>query len=221
MNLKVYRAKKKTYLIIALFLMSSMVIPIAILPTIGAHTPTWEIPTYAYITVNPNPVGVGQEVFAVFWIDIPPPTATGIAGERWRNLKVEVTKPDGTNESLGTFTSDPIGGAYTKYTPTEIGTYTFYFSYPNQGPIDRNGPNGIPGSSNAYENDTFLGSSASTTITVQQEPITSMPTYPLPTEYWARPIEGQNIAWASIGSNWLGGAHKGMAKPLAKRRHCA
>ena len=70
---------------------------------------------------------------------------------------------------LGTFTSDPIGGSFTKYTPAEIGTYTFLFSYPDQGPIDRNGPNGIVGSSNAYENDTFRGSSASTTLTVQQD----------------------------------------------------
>ena len=81
MNLKVYRAKKKTYLIIALFLMSSMVIPIAILPTIGAHTPPWEIPTYAFITVNPNPIGMGQEAFVMFWLDRVPPGATGNTGE--------------------------------------------------------------------------------------------------------------------------------------------
>ena len=29
---------------------------------------------------------------------------------------------------------------------------------------------------------------------------------PLPTEYWSRPINGQNTLWDSISSNWLGGA---------------
>jgi outer membrane protein assembly factor BamB len=39
---------------------------------------------------------------------------------------------------------------------------------------------------------------------VQQEPIPGPSTYPLPTEYWARPIEGQNTNWWTIASNWLG-----------------
>ena len=39
---------------------------------------------------------------------------------------------------------------------------------------------------------------------VQQEPLTSpVLSYPLPTEYWTRPIEGQNTDWYSISSNWL------------------
>lgn len=45
------------------------------------------------------------------------------------------------------------------------------------------------------------------TLTVQQDPISNPPSYPLPTEYWSRPIEGQNTAWASIASNWLSGSH--------------
>ena len=202
MNLKVYRAKKKTYLIIALFLMSSMVIPIAILPTIGAHTPTWEIPTYAFIIANPNPVGVGQEVFVMFWLDRVVPGATGVSGDRYRNLKVEVSKPDGNKETLGTFTSDSIGGTFTKYTPDQLGTYTFTVSYPGQ-VLSLIGPNGLPGTANDYVNDTFLPSNATTTLTVQQEPIMRTPDTPLPTEYWARPIEGQNTPWYTIASNWL------------------
>ena len=46
-------------------------------------------------------------------------------------------------------------------------------------------------------------SNAETTLTVQEEQIANPPTYPLPTEYWTRPIEGQNTAWASVASNWL------------------
>ncbi|MEM4733313.1 MAG: PQQ-binding-like beta-propeller repeat protein, partial [Candidatus Bathyarchaeia archaeon] len=37
-----------------------------------------------------------------------------------------------------------------------------------------------------------------------QDPIAGPPSYPLPREYWARPIEGHNIGWSKIASNWLG-----------------
>jgi len=40
---------------------------------------------------------------------------------------------------------------------------------------------------------------------VQEEQISWAPVIPLPTEYWTRPIYGQNNdLWAAIGGNWLG-----------------
>jgi len=54
-------------------------------------------------------------------------------------------------------------------------------------------------------NDTYLPSSASTTITVQQTPIPAAVTSePMPTNYWTRPIYGENTNWYTISSNWLG-----------------
>jgi hypothetical protein len=196
---------KKTLSILAAILITTGVLALASLPASSAHEPPWTIPTYGYITVNPNPIGVGQPVFVVFWIDLPPPTSTGNAGDRWRNLKVDITKPDGTVQNLGTFTSDPIGGSYALYTPDAVGTYKFDFSWPGQ-VLSLTGPTGIPGNPSAYVNDTYLPCNATATLTVQQEQIPGPPTYPLPTNYWTRPIEGQNAQWASIGSNWLGGA---------------
>ena len=40
-------------------------------------------------------------------------------------------------------------------------------------------------------------------VTVQQQPLTQT-FYPLPTAYWTRPIEGENIYWYTVASNWLG-----------------
>ncbi|MEM2107987.1 MAG: PQQ-binding-like beta-propeller repeat protein, partial [Candidatus Bathyarchaeia archaeon] len=58
--------------------------------------------------------------------------------------------------------------------------------------------------SGTYQNDTFMPASASTTIIVQEEPLPQpVLSYPLPTEYWTRPIEGQNTYWYTISSNWL------------------
>lgn len=54
-------------------------------------------------------------------------------------------------------------------------------------------------------NDTYLASSASTTLTVQEEPIAGpLGSSPLPTEYWTHPIYGEGTDWWTISSNWLG-----------------
>jgi outer membrane protein assembly factor BamB len=60
-------------------------------------------------------------------------------------------------------------------------------------------------------NDTYLPSSASTSLTVQQDPLTTYPdSYPLPQEYWTRPIYGENPGWWTISSNWLGTGQPGF-----------
>ena len=69
-------------------------------PSSVAHDPPMSIPTWAYLSVTPNPVGVGQEVFVNFFLDKAPPTANAQYGDRWHNFKVTVTKPDGSTEDL-------------------------------------------------------------------------------------------------------------------------
>jgi hypothetical protein len=57
----------------------------------------------------------------------------------------------------------------------------------------------------AYVNDTYRASSATTTFVVQETPINNViDSYPLPTEYWTRPIYGENPIWFQVASNWLG-----------------
>jgi len=176
---------------------------LSILSVSNAHVPPWQIPTYLYITAAPNPVGVNQDVFVMYWFNIPPPTAAGSEGDRWRDITITVAKPDGTTQSLGTFTSDAVGSGGTIFTPTQTGTYTFTVNFPGQ-TLSLTGPTGAAGIESDFVNDTYLASSATTTLTVQQEQVTAPESYPLPTGYWTRPIEGQNYAWASIASNWLG-----------------
>jgi hypothetical protein len=190
-------------------LVLTIAIPILAIPSADAHTPPWKIPTYAYIAVTPNPVGVGQQTLIVFWMSQLPPTATGDTGYRWQNLKVIITKPDGSTDSLGPFYSDPVGGGFTSYTPDMSGTYTFNFSFPEQVLTLYNPENGLKGTDSANVNDTYLASTATTTLTVQEDPISNPRSYPLPTEYWTRPIEGENSNWYVLGSNWLGGSHLG------------
>ncbi len=211
------KLKNKTLAIaITLLLTLSMSTSMVLLPTANAHTPPRSVQTYSYIAVSPNPVGVGQQVLVVIWVSPNPPTATGLAGDRWRNMQITVTKPDGTTENLGPFNSDPTGSTYTPYTPNQLGTYKFALNYPGQvmsltGPtgLTANMPDLLARGGDQWVNDTFLPSNASTTIIVQQEPIAKIPDNPLPTNYWTRPIYGENSDWAKIASNWLGGSQIG------------
>ncbi len=189
----------------ALILLLALSVLSASVSTANAHTPAWTIPTYAYLTISPNPIGTGQTAVIVMWVDWPPPSANGFTtGYRWQNMKVEVTKPDGARETLGPFISDPVGGAYALYTPTQVGTYSFVFKFQEQVLVRDHPITGAQGSNSEYINDTFLSSTSNTMyLTVQKDPITAPRANPLPTEYWTRPIEGQNLEWAKIASNWL------------------
>lgn len=194
---------KRTALVLSTFLALTIVVPLVAFPIANAHTPAWQIPTYAYLTVAPNPIGVGQTTAVIYWLDIPPPTAGGSGGDRWRDITIDVTKPDGTKTTLGPFTSDPVGSGGTQFTPDQTGEYTFTVKFPGQ-TLSLYGPTGVIGTASDYVNDTYLASSATAKLTVQQTDVPGPASYPLPTGYWTRPIEGQNTAWATLASNWLG-----------------
>ena len=190
---------------ITLILMLTFSATILALPVVSAHDPPVDIPTYTYLTVEPSPIGVGQPVTIVYWLDKLPMTAAGLAGDRW-TFTIEVTTPGGAKENMGPFTSDPVGGGWALYTPTQVGTYTFKCTF-NEKVLSQMGPTGLLGSNSVYIGDTFLTSFDTATLIVQQDPISDPPSYPLPTEYWTRPIEGQNTNWFTIASNWLSGSH--------------
>jgi len=208
-------SKNKTMAItVALILTLTFAATFVALPIVSAHDPPEEVPTHSYIVVTPNPIGVGQFVYVIMWVHPNPPTASGIGGDRWRNMTLTVTAPNGDVEELGPWNSDPTGSTFIVYTPDQIGDYEFTLDYPGQ-LLSWYGPTGDPPGDPSYItgrgqdiwlNDTFLGSSASTTLTVQEDKIEKMPEYPFPTEYWTRPIEGQNTAWYTIASHWLNGA---------------
>ncbi len=171
-----------------------------LLQTTDAHTPPKTIATYAYISVSPNPVGVGQQVRVLMWIDQTINGGTIENDIRFHNFKLTITKPDNTTETQTWETvKDTTSSQGYSYTPNQLGTYIFKFEFPGQ---DYNAYS--HDSASAYVNDTYAASSASTKLTVQETQIPIVGSPPLPTEYWTRPIYGENTAWWSISSDWLG-----------------
>jgi hypothetical protein len=192
---------------IALFLMLTITATLIALPTVNAHYPPWTVKVWCYVNVSPNLIGVNQQALLAFWINVIPPTTSTDSrfGDRWI-FNVDVVKPDGTNDTLGPFTSDPVGGAYCTYTPTQVGTYTFVAHMPAYV------LKGLPSATgavinNAAVNDTYgPATSEPAYLTVQQEPIKPWPEAPLPTGYWTRPINSANRDWYVLAANWLSGA---------------
>lgn len=159
--------------------------------------------TYSIVDAIPNKIGLGESTLLKTGITEP----LNEADQSWTGLTIVVTKPDGTNTTLGPFKSDSTGSTYTRYTPTVIGTYTITSIFPQQP---------MPSTSTVMERfdmsngdiiipkgTIMLASSASCTLTVVQEASPQYPDQPLPTEYWVRPIDDQLRSWYSISGNWV------------------
>jgi hypothetical protein len=200
------------------FLIAILIISIgastALLPSASAHNPPINLPTNAYITAFPEPIGVGQTTLIYMWLNrvygqFPVENSGVIAyaavnnDYRFRNYKLTITDPNG---EVTTQTFDKINDATSsqgyRFTPTIAGTYELLFEFPGQA---YNASGGDYNAASVMVNNYYLPSSANATLTVQNDPIATYPdSYPLPQEYWTRPIYGENPGWWSISSNWLG-----------------
>jgi hypothetical protein len=188
---------KMTIATIALILTLTFGSIITFLPAINAAVVTTT--SHMYLTVSPNPVGVGQSVLVVWWTaEMPRPEtieeiAAGVRGG-WYDVSTTVTKPDGTTQTIAMPKSDPVGGGYIAYLPDTVGTYYFQAHLPGQW-------------RNTTITQTYYTAADSNIaeLTVQQEPIEPWPETPLPTEYWTRPINAMNREWWQLTGSMLGG----------------
>lgn len=178
---------KITSIAITILLIASIAGSLTLTPKVSALV---NIPTEAYINVAPNPTGVGQAVTVNFWLAVPLPSS-----ELAVNMTVFYTNPSGTTQQLGPFKSDVTGGTFTLFTPTSTGNYSFYMKYGGQQLT-------VP----AFAQDYMEPSQSQTVqLTVQSEPVSSVPWIPLPTQYWETPVSSQNVQlWYNIIGPWLG-----------------
>jgi outer membrane protein assembly factor BamB len=151
----------------------------------------------------PNPVGVGQET--LLHIGITHPLALQPQG--WEGLTVSVKKPDGTSITLGPFRTDSTGGTGTIFVPDQVGTYYLQTNFPEQknpSAASPGGYTGLPAGFATPENATMLASHSEVyPLVVQEAQVPVHPGFPMPTEYWTRPIDAQLREWYTISSSWL------------------
>lgn len=188
-------------MLIAAILTISMIASMALLPSSNAHTPPYQITTYAKVTIQPDVIGVGQSALGYAFLgNSPLPGSLMINGYRFHNYTVTITDPNGIVKTLHwDQVDDTTGCQMFKFTPAVAGQYnvTFTFGGMTLTSADTGTVTSI--------GDIYLPSSTTCTFTAQEEPLSNYPdSYPLPTEYWTRPIYGENPGWYTISSNWLG-----------------
>ena len=197
-------SKNKTVAItIALFLIASMTASTLLLPSTTAHTPQYQITTYAKIVPVPNPIGVGQSTLVYAFLGNAPLSGSAITNTyRFHDYTVLITDPKGKVQTFHWDTvEDTTGAQFFRFTPDVVGQWNLTFTYGgqilNQTYYDTSTASAV--------GDIYLPSTATATLTVTEEPAISYPdSYPLPVEYWARPIYGENQYWYTISSNWYG-----------------
>ncbi|MCL2359437.1 PQQ-binding-like beta-propeller repeat protein [Candidatus Bathycorpusculum sp.] len=197
--MKKQTTKKITTILTAVFLVAVIALSALAINIAEAQIIEEEYPQFLFIGVGPNPVGKGQTVSVVVWTSEIPIAGTDDKeniGQRpaWKGITLNITKPDGTQETVSLPTTDPVGGTYHTFIPDQVGNYTVTAYIPAM-----------------WKNSTtrhrlYLADDTEPTIfTVTEEPLTYISNVPFPTEYWTRPIHGFLKGWYQIAGNWLTG----------------
>jgi hypothetical protein len=174
------------------------------IPLPAGVTPVYERTTYAYLSVSPNPIGIGQQALVNIW------TTPGL--DRFKahhDYTVTITHPDGTTEKkvMDSYWADAT--SWFTFTPDATGEwklkFEFFGSYfPNGTYADPRATGGVD--VRAWDEYYKPSSTKETTLVVQNEPVQPYPDVPLPTDYWTRPIPAENRDWWIISGNypWYG-----------------
>jgi len=187
-------------LVITVALLMIIVMPI-LATTIEAQTLPRQITTYAKITVQPEVIGINQRAMGYAFLGNAPLAGSTMVNQyRFRNYTVWITDPEGKVETKHwDIVDDTTGCQMFSYTPTIVGQYNVTFTFGGM-TLTREDTGTAANIGNVY-----LPSTANCTFYAQEDPIFEFPnSYPMPTEYWTRPIYGENPDWFKISSSWLG-----------------
>ncbi len=159
--------------------------------------------SFAYMNVNPETIGLGQNVLINAWIIPHPDEARDFI---YHDFYVTITKPTGTTETLGPYDSYASGTIWVVYTPDQTGTWSAMLSW--AGDEYHKGADSPP----------FK-------FTVQTEMVPpAFPAVELPEGYWERPINPENREWNVLGGDWLmtrGNSNSSCYQPYSKAPNSA
>jgi hypothetical protein len=178
----------------------------------SGQTADFTIYPLCFLSVSPNPIGVGQMALVNMWITFP----SG-EGKFMNGYSVIITKPDGTTETVNKQSYVADGTSWFQYIPTQIGAYQFQFffageyypaGYYSNGNYSTTRTGAFAGAIFNPSDYVAPAQSPVTTLNVQQEVVASWDGLmanagqALPTEYWSHPIEPNNRNWANVAGNY-------------------
>jgi len=171
----------------------------------AGETADFTISDLAFLSVSPNPIGVGQTALVNVWITFP----SG-EGKYMNGYKVTITHPDGHVDDVNLKSYVADGTSWFQFVPQVAGEYKFKFyfageyfpaGYYTEGKYSTSRTGDF---ANAIYNPSVYvtpAESPETTLVVQNEFVVSWSS-PLPTDYWTRPIEPNNREWNAIAGNY-------------------
>jgi PQQ enzyme repeat. len=197
--------KHKCAISFGLILFLALSVFVAVAP-LGTADNLYSHSTTIFCVAAPNPIGVGQTVYISYLVaNVPPPAIPANNprfGEPWHGITLTITSPDGSVKNMTDLSTSYAGAGTTTFVPTVTGNYTFVATFPGQ--TITSGPSVgqvyLPSTSNKA------------TLEVTSTPAAST-SFPLPSEYWTYPIEGENQAWSIYTGNWLAGLEANASAP--------
>lgn len=205
MKNNIIKTKITSITLTLMLIISSLLLSLSL---VSAQAPT--LNPQAYINAVPNPVEINTVV--VFHVGSVYPTPSQVGG--WTDLSVEITKPDGSTETLGPIHTDTTGGTGVVYIPTQLGTYMVRTHFPETVTT----VNGYYGQAGTILQDSY---SETLELEVTDEPVAYYPGQPLPVEYWTRPIDGQFREWNVIAGSHLSSNEPTSSAPDDINKHYA
>lgn len=171
----------------------------------AGQTATYTISSLAFLSVSPNPVGVGQQLLVNVWTTFP----SG-EGKYQVGYTVTITKPGGATQDVQLKSYVADGTSWFTMVPDTIGTYSFVFKFAGEYFPAGYYTRGLYSTSRTgefagaiFNPSVYVSPATSNTVvvTVQSALIPSWQS-PIPTDYWTRPIQPNNREWYAVGGNF-------------------
>ncbi len=172
----------------------------------------YTIQSLAFLSVSPNPCGVGQELLVNVWTTFP----SG-EGKYQVGYKVTITHPDGTTEDVNLKSYVADGTSWFTFVPQQVGQWKFVFNFAGEwfpagyyrdGQYSTSRTGFFAGA--IFNPSDYVTPATSNTVVIDvvSNLIASWQS-PLPNDYWTRPIEPNNREWNTIAGNYPWGEQMG------------
>ena len=169
------------------------------------------LPTTAHVAALPEVIGVGQQITIYAWLDriFDGAAPSGAANSKRVQIPQLYSRhhrrQHTQTHSTKTESKIQLLTKHSTYTPSQAGNYTVNLLLPRHEICHWNmqalTTTQLPHSSTTH---TYQVTQQQPSQSQRKLSLYAVDTYPLPTEYWTRPIYGENSIWYLISSNWLG-----------------